>query len=48
MISLLDNQLTLNVIIECAVHVPVLCQQTECIMIAKVLKLNQCVLTIPR
>jgi len=38
--------LTLNVIVKCAVFVTVSLQQLECIVVAKVFKLNQCVLTI--
>jgi len=39
--------LTLNVIIKCAVFVAVSLQQLECIVITKVFKLNQRVLTKP-
>ena len=43
---LADLMLTLNVIIECAISVTISLQQLECIVVAKVLKLNQCRLTI--
>jgi len=37
--------LTLNVIIECAVSVTVALQQLKCVVVGKVFKLNQCMLT---
>ena len=38
---------TLYIIVECAVHVAVLIQEAECIVVAKVLKLNQSILPVP-
>jgi len=40
-----NQTLTLNVIIKCAVFVTVSLQQLKCIVVAKVFKLNQRVLT---
>lgn len=41
------TSVTLNVVVECAVLVTVLAQQTESVDICKVLKLNQAVHSIP-
>ena len=43
----MKRTVTLNVVIECAVFVTVALQQLECIVIAKVFKLNQRLITIP-
>jgi len=46
-LSSADLTLTLNVIVKRAILVTVSLQQLECIVVAKVFKLNQCALTKP-
>ena len=41
------SSLTLNVVIKCQVFILVFLQQSEGVVVSKVLKLNQCVLSIP-